>query len=226
MVVQRSFITNCLLLPAKRETAKEKQLKEEEKILESVAEKKGAYCSGSLIICGIEAVWAQPRIVLKACSCKTDVRGMSDGFFFFNFRRNIVTNALFTAALMGVAELAKGIQYSDPIKTGQVLSYSLSEGHALHLVVGEVISRSGRPTGNSRFRWKPPRYILAMPEARHWRVRKKLHILTEGEDLPPPLKTFKVRLLWISQLNVWWNTCCLTKYVQHSYLLVCAFFRR
>ena len=46
---------------AKKETAKEKQLKEEEKILESVAEAK---------------------------------------------------------ALMGVAELAKGIQYEDPIKTG------------------------------------------------------------------------------------------------------------
>jgi len=46
--------------PAKKESAMERQLKEEEKILESVAEKK---------------------------------------------------------ALMGVAELAKGIQYEDPIKT-------------------------------------------------------------------------------------------------------------
>ncbi len=33
-----------------------------------------------------------------------------------------------------------------------------------------------------------------MPEARHWRVRKKLHILTEGQNLPPPIKTFKVRI--------------------------------
>lgn len=49
-----------MCLTAKKESAKEKQLKEEEKILESVAEKK---------------------------------------------------------ALMGVAELAKGIQYQDPIKT-------------------------------------------------------------------------------------------------------------
>lgn len=49
------------LFSARKETAREKQLKEEEKILESVAEK---------------------------------------------------------TALMGVAELAKGIQYEDPIKTG------------------------------------------------------------------------------------------------------------
>ena len=85
---------------ARKETAREKQLKEEEKILESVAEKR---------------------------------------------------------ALMGVAELAKGIQYQEPIKTG----------------------------------WRPPKYILSMPEERHERVRKKLHILTEGDNLPPPVKTFR-----------------------------------
>ncbi|XP_076317027.1 ATP-dependent RNA helicase abstrakt [Tachypleus tridentatus] len=85
---------------ARKESALEKQLKEEEKILESVAEKK---------------------------------------------------------ALMGVAELAKGVQYEDPIKTG----------------------------------WKPPRYILAMSEERHERVRRKNRILVEGESPPPPIKTFK-----------------------------------
>lgn len=87
------------LAEAKKESAMERQLKEEEKILESVAEKK---------------------------------------------------------ALMGVAELAKGIQYEDPIKTS----------------------------------WKPPQYILVMSEARHNRVRKKLCILVEGEDVPPPIKSF------------------------------------
>lgn len=60
-------------------------------------------------------------------------------------------------ALMGVAELAKGIQYEDPIKTS----------------------------------WKPPRIILNLGEGRHERVRKKLRILVEGEDIPPPLKSFK-----------------------------------
>ncbi|KAG8318356.1 LOW QUALITY PROTEIN: ATP-dependent RNA helicase abstrakt-like [Homalodisca vitripennis] len=85
---------------AKKESAMERQLKEEEKILESVAEKK---------------------------------------------------------ALMGVAELAKGIQYEDPIKTS----------------------------------WRPPRCVLNLPAHRHDRVRHKLRILVEGEDVPPPLRTFK-----------------------------------
>ncbi|XP_019626332.1 PREDICTED: probable ATP-dependent RNA helicase DDX41 [Branchiostoma belcheri] len=39
--------------------------------------------------------------------------------------------------------------------------------------------------------WTPPRHILQMPESRHERVRKKLHILVEGDDIPPPIKSFK-----------------------------------
>lgn len=85
---------------AKKVSAVEKQLKEEEKILESVAEKK---------------------------------------------------------ALMGVAELAKGIQYEEPIKTS----------------------------------WKPPRYLLTMPEFKREAIRNKLRILVEGEEVPIPIKTFK-----------------------------------
>lgn len=85
---------------ARIETAREKQLKEEEKILESVAEK---------------------------------------------------------TALMGVAELAKGVEYTDPITTG----------------------------------WRPPRYILERSEDKHNKLRRKLNILVEGEDLPPPIKSFK-----------------------------------
>lgn len=30
-----------------------------------------------------------------------------------------------------------------------------------------------------------------MSEARHNRVRKKYHILVEGEGIPPPIKSFK-----------------------------------
>ncbi|KAL9704788.1 hypothetical protein quinque_008306 [Culex quinquefasciatus] len=85
---------------AKKISAVEKQLKEEEKILESVAEKK---------------------------------------------------------ALMGVAELAKGIQYEDPIKTS----------------------------------WKPPRYILARADVSHEKVRERMRILVDGENVPPPICTFR-----------------------------------
>jgi len=94
----------------RKETAKERQLKEEEKILESVKEK---------------------------------------------------------TALMGVSELAQGIVYDDPIKTG----------------------------------WQPPQAILALPDEWRWRVRKRLHILVEGEDLPPPVKTFQDMKFPISLLK-------------------------
>ncbi|KAG2455506.1 DDX41 helicase, partial [Polypterus senegalus] len=85
---------------ARKESVKEKQLKEEEKILESVAEGR---------------------------------------------------------ALMSVKEMAKGITYDNPIKTS----------------------------------WRAPRNIINMPPARNDRVRKKYHILVEGEDIPPPIKSFK-----------------------------------
>ncbi|KFQ98125.1 putative ATP-dependent RNA helicase DDX41, partial [Opisthocomus hoazin] len=39
--------------------------------------------------------------------------------------------------------------------------------------------------------WRAPRHILSMSEARHDRVRKKYHILVEGEGIPPPIKSFK-----------------------------------
>ena len=43
----------------------------------------------------------------------------------------------------------------------------------------------------SFFRWTPPRYILSRPKHKHEELRKKHHILVEGEDLPPPIKYFK-----------------------------------
>ena len=43
--------------------------------------------------------------------------------------------------------------------------------------------------------WRPPHYIMDAPMSRHERIRKKWHIITEGEDPPPPVKTFKVPLL-------------------------------
>ncbi len=62
-----------------------------------------------------------------------------------------------TRALMSVGELAKGVTYTQSLKTG----------------------------------WQPPRYIREANESRHERVRKKWYILTEGEDIPPPIKTFR-----------------------------------
>uniref|UniRef100_A0A1A9WIF5 RNA helicase n=1 Tax=Glossina brevipalpis TaxID=37001 RepID=A0A1A9WIF5_9MUSC len=60
-------------------------------------------------------------------------------------------------ALMGVAELAKGIQYEDPIKTG----------------------------------WRPPKYIMEMPEQKRNAIRKRMRVLVEGEDITAPIRSFK-----------------------------------
>ena len=43
-----------------------------------------------------------------------------------------------------------------------------------------------------KYRWCPPRYIREAPESKNDRIRKKWHILVEGENIPPPIKTFKV----------------------------------
>lgn len=89
---------------AKKESAFERQLKEEEKILESVTD---------------------------------------------------------NTALMGVGELAKGIQYKDPIKTS----------------------------------WRVPRIVLSKGDDYIKKIHNKLGILIEGDDVPPPMKTFKLMKL-------------------------------
>lgn len=40
------------------------------------------------------------------------------------------------------------------------------------------------------YSWRPPKYILEMPESRHMQIRNELRILVEGENIPPPLKRF------------------------------------
>ena len=60
-------------------------------------------------------------------------------------------------ALMSIQEIARGIQYLDPIKTS----------------------------------WKPPKCILNAPQSRHDRIRELTGISCEGEDVPPPIVSFK-----------------------------------
>ena len=39
--------------------------------------------------------------------------------------------------------------------------------------------------------WTAPKYILKQPESVHENIRSKWHILVEGDDCPPPIKSFK-----------------------------------
>ena len=64
-------------------------------------------------------------------------------------------------ALLSFNELAKGIQYVDPIKTS----------------------------------WKVPRCISDLPQSRHDEVRELTGITIDGEDVPPPIASFKVNSL-------------------------------
>ena len=46
-------------------------------------------------------------------------------------------------------------------------------------------------TQSLRTSWKAPKYLLDQPESAHQAVRDKWHILVEGEECPPPIKSFK-----------------------------------
>jgi ATP-dependent RNA helicase DDX41 len=69
----------------------------------------------------------------------------------------ILASVAETKALLSFNELAKGIQYIDPIKTN----------------------------------WTVPRCILDLPQARHDEIRKLTDITVEGDDVPPPIASFK-----------------------------------
>jgi ATP-dependent RNA helicase DDX41 len=60
-------------------------------------------------------------------------------------------------SLMSVRELAKGITYTEPLRTG----------------------------------WKPPLRLRRMPRAEADELRRRWHILVEGDDVPPPARDFR-----------------------------------
>eukprot|EP00823_Brevimastigomonas_motovehiculus_P009405 TRINITY_DN906_c0_g1_i1.p1 TRINITY_DN906_c0_g1~~TRINITY_DN906_c0_g1_i1.p1 ORF type:complete len:790 (-),score=235.13 TRINITY_DN906_c0_g1_i1:264-2600(-) len=60
------------------------------------------------------------------------------------------------APLMGAKAVAKGQQYTEPIKTG----------------------------------WRPPRHVRDMTDEEIVKIRKKYHILIDGENIPHPVKKF------------------------------------
>jgi len=59
--------------------------------------------------------------------------------------------------LRSVSEIAKGVTYTDSIRTG----------------------------------WRPPAHVRNMSPEECDAIRRKWHILVEGEDIPPPIKVFK-----------------------------------
>lgn len=72
--------------------------------------------------------------------------------------KKILESLAETRALLSFSELAKGIQYLDPIKTS----------------------------------WTVPKCISNLPQERHDEVRKLTGIFVDGEEVPPPIASFKV----------------------------------
>lgn len=74
-------------------------------------------------------------------------------------------------------ELAKGVQYTEPLKTSYV------ELTVLHFVLLNVCS------------WRPPKFVRDRPTEQHQKLREKYHIIVEGEDVPPPIENFTVGMV-------------------------------
>ena len=73
-------------------------------------------------------------------------------------------------ALLSFNELAKGIQYVDPIKTS----------------------------------WRVPKCILDLPQIRHDEIRELTGISVDGEDVPPPIASFKVNIFkFLFKCKLW-----------------------
>ena len=55
----------------------------------------------------------------------------------------------------------------------------------------EEIALGVQYTESLKTTWTAPKYLLDLPESVHENTRKKWHIIVEGEECPPPIKSFK-----------------------------------
>ena len=97
------------------------------------------------------------------------------------------------------AELRKqqGYQDKNTIKLQQQLNYEmmlLKEANQIHsnsLKSNQEIATGTRYTTTIQTSWKPPKYIRDQPESVNDEIRAKYNILFEGNDCPPPIKSFR-----------------------------------
>ena len=81
-------------------------------------------------------------------------------------------------------ELAKGIQYTDPLRTRLALWSTIVSSLILH--------RS----------WLPPQYILQRTPEQNQKLRNKYHILVEGDNIPAPIEHFTVSIGKVMAFNL------------------------
>ncbi|KAK1927172.1 P-loop containing nucleoside triphosphate hydrolase protein [Papiliotrema laurentii] len=58
------------------------------------------------------------------------------------------------------------------------------------LASAQEIAQGTKYTESLKTSWRPPRFIREMSDLEHLAVRGKYHIITEGEDIPPPITNF------------------------------------
>ena len=71
-------------------------------------------------------------------------------------------------------ELAKGIQYTEPLKSRYALWLLSLRSLTLYQS------------------WSPPQYILERTMEQNQKLRDKYHILVEGDNIPAPIEHFTV----------------------------------
>eukprot|EP00049_Salpingoeca_infusionum_P026803 m.28008 g.28008 ORF g.28008 m.28008 type:complete len:605 (+) comp9004_c0_seq2:277-2091(+) len=76
--------------------------------------------------------------------------------------------------------------------------------HDKKLMSAEELAKGVKYTQALRSSWRPPRFVRERSEQENKRIRDKKNIIIEGEDVPPPAKTF-------AELKL---PTCLTRYLK------------
>ncbi|XP_065828204.1 probable ATP-dependent RNA helicase DDX41 [Oscarella lobularis] len=91
--------------------------------------------------------------------------------------------------LKKVAEAQKESALEKQAKEEEKILENISERTAL--MAASELAKGIQYTKSLETSWRPPRYLEGLSETKREQIRQKYHILVEGYDLPPPVKTFR-----------------------------------
>jgi ATP-dependent RNA helicase DDX41 len=85
----------------------------------------------------------------------------------------------------------KTIKQLEQKESEQMLLKEANQVQTNALQSAEEIARGLKYVESVKTSWTAPRYILEQDESVHEAIRNKWHILVEGKNCPPPIKSFK-----------------------------------
>lgn len=85
----------------------------------------------------------------------------------------------------------KSLKQQQQIESEKLLLKEASQVQINSLLSNEEIALGIQYKDRFKTTWTVPRSIAAMPESAHELTRKKWHILVDGNDCPPPIKSFQ-----------------------------------